>query len=752
MCHNSIVLQETELRFRVVRPASCNLINWHLNEVSKVGKIQFEFNKLTGLHPDTDQASVVMKNSSISYDCLEVIVKGCGVNEKFKSTDYDSKHGVNKFFVEPKETGTLDIVINVYKNSTDTSPNKTFRKKIEVKGWNIEIYPREVVVGTLTEYRVIVTDERGYPVNNARISLNDEVSPYIVDGTTHNIIGGVYKFKEKFTAVGPIKVEAVKGNNPQVSMLKGINIIGEEVYSVVSDTDMLLNAFEENIYITVIDEDGDIIIPSFERIDVTRVDGKDVYEAGPIYQYYSHRKDLDKDGEKEAIRLKVKPTNKQHTMIIRAVTNGGKRMGQVKIKVQPPQVIMRGTKKLTENFKRDLEFEIIDPRNNEIIDQDVYFVASSEHVVYQVRSADNYIIDVDSNNESDRLNSYNDIYKCKIYVDDVNFKKLKNDDQLPVISMMLDLGNADIKLLDIPIGQARLTSDPDKIIMNTGSRITLTYEDAEGSPLNGYDVMLGDDNIGETNSNGQFTYITSAYSSRSLSFTAKTDDKTISNRTEVTGDSSSSIYERDEIITERKVKSTLDLQKPVVTYTVNGNTALITITDNVRVERARINGKELDMFFASQTVKHEVTNLKKGKNIITVEACDGNFNAIQERLVINIESVREPVVFRLNQSTKYGVPKLVNSVTMVPVRFVEQLGVEFNWNNQTRTVTYTYKNNVISVTIGSNIAIVNGKPVKLKATPYLNELGRSMVPLRTIATDLGFEVIWNGNDKPITIK
>ncbi|QOR34245.1 copper amine oxidase N-terminal domain-containing protein [Clostridium sp. 'deep sea'] len=752
--HGSVILQESTREFRVVKPAKYNLMNWNLNETSKVGELQFEFNKESSLHPDTNQAIVVRTDMTSSglQEHLEVTIKGCGVNERFKTKDYDPNYGVDKFKVQTTETGTLKVTVYVYSSPTDTIANKTFEKTIKVNGWNITVYPKQVQVDTLTDYRVTVTDQNGNPVNNARISLNGEKSPYIVDGTSHNIIGGVYKFSKKFTSVEEIKVEAIKGNDTQVSLVNGISIIGKNVYYVEPYTKTLLNGFEEYIYVSILDNKGDIVYPNFERIDVTRVDGKEVYTVNGAISQVGQRKDMDNNGENESVRLKIKPNADQHALIIRATTDNGKNMGEFKINVQPPQVVLGSVKKLTENFERELEFYIVDPRDNSVIDEDVYFVASDEHVAYEVKDDNGSDIGVNSDGESGYISSYDGTYKCKVYIDDVNFKKLQKDEQLPVVSLMINVGNTDIKMLNIPIGEASLTTDPEHVIMNQPTNITLTYLDAEGKPLKDYKITLAGEEIGETDSSGKAFYSASAYSSTSLAFTAFTDDTKVTNSTLVNGNSSSDTYEPDQITVKRKVKSSLDVEPPKVSYVLRGNTAIITITDNVRIYMAMVNNEEVKMLIPKATVTHVVPNLKNGVNVIPILASDTKYNYIEENLIINVESVAEPVQFTLNKSTKYGTPKLVNNVTMVPVRFVEQLGAKVYWNNDSRTVTYILDEKVISMTVGSNIANVNGNTVKLKAIPYLNELGRAMVPIRTIATDLGFEVIWEGNDKPITIK
>jgi N-acetylmuramoyl-L-alanine amidase len=109
------------------------------------------------------------------------------------------------------------------------------------------------------------------------------------------------------------------------------------------------------------------------------------------------------------------------------------------------------------------------------------------------------------------------------------------------------------------------------------------------------------------------------------------------------------------------------------------------------------------------------------------------------------------VQLTVGQATQYGVPELVNGTTMVPARFVEELGVTFEFDPQTKTATYKYGDNTVSVTNNRSTAIVNGTQVLMTEQAYINQQGRFMVPLRMVGEELGFTVTWVSNTQPITI-
>jgi len=94
--------------------------------------------------------------------------------------------------------------------------------------------------------------------------------------------------------------------------------------------------------------------------------------------------------------------------------------------------------------------------------------------------------------------------------------------------------------------------------------------------------------------------------------------------------------------------------------------------------------------------------------------------------------------------------------TFVPLRaLVEQLGGAIDWNAKTRQVTIEVRGTTIVFTIGKATALVDGKslaidPKNSKVVPVISS-GRSMLPLRFVAENLGFQVAWNAKAKTITL-
>lgn len=727
------VVAEADKNLDVVKPSRYTLMGWNLGDTlgNETIVLQFPDDEDSDLDDDSvapnfeapeeaevDEQLEVREYSGgkINYvKYFTVEVTGCGVDLEAANFGDDmvtaDGNGALLTTIKPETTGTLKIVIKAYEEE-DGNAVDTFTKEIEITGWNMEISTKSIMVDSDQDVVFTITDEDGNPVNNAIISIEGEV---VVDGTSTNIIGGVYTYKDDeedlFETVDELDV-VVKNKDGDVMIDKkdAINILGEEVYTVSTDTPVMLNGIEQKIYVTVLDKDGDIVYPEFVRVDVDE-DGDETTAEEPEV---GTRIDLDDDGIKEAIALTFTPSADQDELIIRATTDNGKKMGQVNIDVQMPKVVMTGAEKLTENFTVDFEFTVIDPRDDSIMDIDVEITEDS-----------NYIPDDDLTFPT-ALSSDDDVWTAEVQVINVDWDEAEDEEDTVNLNIMMD----DVKLATIEVAKASLTSEPEQVIIGAATNMILTYTDADGNVLEDYKIYLNEEEIGETDENGQVVYSTSSTNSLNLKFEGETDV--------------------EDKVTELTVKSTADTEGPVVTAPeeVTDSTAVITISDNVRVSKVMIDGKPVEIYFPTSEVTHMVTNLKAGENKFTVEALDVNNN--YSKTVITITK-KAPVSFQVNVPTPYGTPKLIDGTTMVPVRFAEDLGCVIMWDNTTKTATYTLGDLEIAVTVGSTTAVVNGENVQVTQTPYINELNRTMVPLRMIAQELGFQVHWTSNDEPVTI-
>lgn len=97
------------------------------------------------------------------------------------------------------------------------------------------------------------------------------------------------------------------------------------------------------------------------------------------------------------------------------------------------------------------------------------------------------------------------------------------------------------------------------------------------------------------------------------------------------------------------------------------------------------------------------------------------------------------------------VPVTQDDRTLLPVSaFVEGIGGQAAWNEDTRTATLSYNGIEINLTINTRTAYLNGEERTLDVTPVIIN-DRIMLPIRFIAESFGFTVLWSEEPQTITI-
>ena len=95
------------------------------------------------------------------------------------------------------------------------------------------------------------------------------------------------------------------------------------------------------------------------------------------------------------------------------------------------------------------------------------------------------------------------------------------------------------------------------------------------------------------------------------------------------------------------------------------------------------------------------------------------------------------------------VPTIIDGRTLVPVRFIaENLGMTVDWNGDTREVGFTGNGYSVKMTLDKAEYTVNDKPYTLDV-PAASINDRTMIPLRAMAEAVGMQVEWDGDRKLI---
>lgn len=96
-------------------------------------------------------------------------------------------------------------------------------------------------------------------------------------------------------------------------------------------------------------------------------------------------------------------------------------------------------------------------------------------------------------------------------------------------------------------------------------------------------------------------------------------------------------------------------------------------------------------------------------------------------------------------------PYVKDGRTLGPLRVIlEALGMSVTWDDVAQTATGVKGNVTISVTIGSNVASVNGEDKTLDVAAEITN-GRTMVPVRFFAENLNMNVEWDNYTKTVII-
>ena len=96
-------------------------------------------------------------------------------------------------------------------------------------------------------------------------------------------------------------------------------------------------------------------------------------------------------------------------------------------------------------------------------------------------------------------------------------------------------------------------------------------------------------------------------------------------------------------------------------------------------------------------------------------------------------------------------PVIVNDRMLVPLRQVfEKMGAEVSWYDVTKTAICKLNDTIVTVTLNSSTAQINGESFNLDAAPALIN-DRILVPVRFIAEGLGATVTWRDTTKTAEI-
>ncbi|WP_458412890.1 copper amine oxidase N-terminal domain-containing protein [Schinkia sp. CFF1] len=222
------------------------------------------------------------------------------------------------------------------------------------------------------------------------------------------------------------------------------------------------------------------------------------------------------------------------------------------------------------------------------------------------------------------------------------------------------------------------------------------------------------------------------------------------------------------------VEGNLDIDEDSISYD-NGVLSFTIDSESTRASKIQISGVKLDL---DRAVPQGDIDVEVGGNALVQNAdldknmTSGEFdkNYVVKKAIATVVTPADgnarvgEVVFKVGQTTytEAGVEKTMDvapfieaSRTYLPVRFVaKSVGVEGSnilFDEATRQVTIIKGDRIAQLTIGSNILTVNGAQIKMDTKAQVVN-GRTVLPLRAVATALGAQVDWNEANQTVTVK
>ncbi len=210
-----------------------------------------------------------------------------------------------------------------------------------------------------------------------------------------------------------------------------------------------------------------------------------------------------------------------------------------------------------------------------------------------------------------------------------------------------------------------------------------------------------------------------------------------------------------------------DSKKGSISITKYGTTIVMTIGS----KNATVNGKGVTLTVAPKRMKYAGANVTKvlvpsrfvsetlglsyewnsATSTVAIKKT-GITLAFEDYVKFEYTGVQTKVTYNGKEISLGKMPGIIlNNTNMVSAKTVfasSKIGATYKYDSKKRTITLTKNDKVLVMTLGSTMALLNKKEVKLDNAPlliknYEADTSYVMIPAKSTATYLGYQYVWN---------
>jgi hypothetical protein len=584
-----------------------------------------------------------------------------------------------------------------------------------IKGFDVTISPREIQMNTPVDIEVLLKDEAGVSINNAKVVLENGAVLYEVSALAESINNGRYLLED-------VNANEVAPFNLHISLYQGgawveklelpaiVKAEGKHVYTVTPEVSTIVAGIPIELKFRAVDE-GNYVAALTQATIGGQAAALSYDSATGLYT---------------ASGVTIYDISKPVTLV--AGSAGLTEIGKAQLAVVPPVVTITPAK-FTLNYKQPITIRITNPLTGAEISAARPALMLGDETIFTWYDK--------TGTSPANVATPAALYERQVLVTAADGPD-EGTEATARLTMDLNFGGHTVATnINIPALPAAFTVDKPGVTVGANTILNFSLKDATGNPIPGINITpVGGETFG----------ITDAYGIAAVTYRA--DNVGVLQVQAMQNGAAAPIA-------TLKLNKAFDATPPVINVTLPPTTTsdsiLVsgTVTDDTRLgSMLFVNNNMVPIVPGASSPFSYRLPLVMGENQVSIMAYDAAENGSQ--LVLTI--VREAPAAK-SVSVPLGVADPANGLdvpafatggrTFVPLRFCSQaLGGSVDWDQATNTAIIIIEGKTIRVTIGSKVATLDGVPIPILVAP-MTKSGRTFLGLRDIGNLLGADVGWD---------